>query len=120
MATSLDQTATQDWTCQRCGAYCFASKNSCFKCGAGTDGSVGSAHRRREGLYKPATAPSGDKTKHCKDCGIEFVFTAKEQAFFLSKGFLKGERVRCTDCVKKKKQAQTAWAVTWRWSWRRA
>jgi hypothetical protein len=95
-----------DWYCSSCSARCFGSKSSCFKCGVSRDGtSSGSQHRRREGLYTPSVAavPCVDQTLTCKDCAEEFVSTAKEQAFFRSKGFLNGTRVRCSACAKKKK-----------------
>ena len=38
-----------------------------------------------------------DKTLICKDCGKEFVFTAGEQEFFASKGFV-NEPQRCKEC----------------------
>ena len=36
-----------------------------------------------------------DKTLICKECGAEFVFTAGEQEFYASKGFV-NEPQRCT------------------------
>lgn len=38
-----------------------------------------------------------DKTLTCRDCGVEFIFTASEQEFFAQKGFtnLPG---RCPQC----------------------
>ncbi len=38
-----------------------------------------------------------DKTLKCKDCGIEFVFTVREQEFYKEKGF-DNEPNRCPDC----------------------
>ncbi len=38
-----------------------------------------------------------DKTIVCKDCGQEFPFTAKDQAFFAEKGF-DNEPQRCKPC----------------------
>lgn len=38
-----------------------------------------------------------DKTLTCKDCGSNFAFTAREQAFFAEKGF-QNEPQRCKDC----------------------
>ena len=38
-----------------------------------------------------------DKTLICKDCGNEFVFTAGEQEFYASKGFV-NEPQRCKSC----------------------
>ena len=37
-----------------------------------------------------------DKTIVCKDCGAEFVFTEREQAFYESKQF--SDPVRCKAC----------------------
>ena len=45
-----------------------------------------------------------DKTIVCKDCGTEFVFSAKEQEFYQQKG-LEHEPKRCKDCRIKKKAA---------------
>lgn len=39
-----------------------------------------------------------DKTLICKECGAEFVFTAGEQEFYASKGFV-NEPQRCKACV---------------------
>ncbi len=38
-----------------------------------------------------------DKTLTCRECGVEFVFTASEQEFYASKGFT-NEPGRCPDC----------------------
>ena len=38
-----------------------------------------------------------DKTLVCKECGKEFVFTAGEQEFYASKGFV-NEPQRCKAC----------------------
>ena len=38
-----------------------------------------------------------DKTLNCSDCGADFVFSASEQEFFASKGFV-NEPGRCPDC----------------------
>lgn len=43
-----------------------------------------------------------DKTIICKECGKEFVFSAKEQEFYKQKG-LEHEPKRCKDCRQKKK-----------------
>ena len=45
-----------------------------------------------------------DKTLVCKDCGEEFVFTAREQEFYESKGF-ENEPQRCKPCRDKRKAA---------------
>lgn len=38
-----------------------------------------------------------DKKLKCRDCNVEFVFTAGEQEFYASKGF-GNEPTRCRDC----------------------
>ncbi|SMC47187.1 zinc-ribbon domain containing protein [Papillibacter cinnamivorans] len=38
-----------------------------------------------------------DKTLVCKDCGQEFIFTAREQEFYAEKGFT-NEPQRCKTC----------------------
>lgn len=38
-----------------------------------------------------------DKMLACKDCGGQFVFSAREQQFFAEKGF-QNEPQRCRDC----------------------
>jgi len=43
-----------------------------------------------------------DKTLTCKDCGIEFIFSEGEQAFYKEKGF-ENEPRRCLECRKAKK-----------------
>ncbi len=43
-----------------------------------------------------------DKTKVCKDCGKEFIFTVGEQEFYKEKGFT-NEPVRCKECRDKRK-----------------
>lgn len=47
-----------------------------------------------------------DRTLICRDCGVEFVFTAGEQEFYAQKGFL-NDPVRCPECRKARKQAQS-------------
>ena len=44
-----------------------------------------------------------DKNLVCKDCGVTFVFTEGEQAFYQEKGFT-NEPQRCPDCRRAKKQ----------------
>lgn len=46
-----------------------------------------------------------DKNLTCKDCGVEFVFTEGEQAFYAEKGF-ENEPQRCPDCRRARKQAR--------------
>ena len=43
-----------------------------------------------------------DKTLTCKDCGMEFVFSEGEQAFYKEKGF-ENEPQRCPECRKARK-----------------
>ena len=43
-----------------------------------------------------------DKTLVCKDCGNEFIFSAREQEFYAEKGF-QNEPARCKDCRNAKK-----------------
>ncbi len=43
-----------------------------------------------------------DKTLTCRDCGMDFVFTAGEQQFYATKGFI-NEPVRCPSCRKARK-----------------
>ena len=38
-----------------------------------------------------------DKTLTCKDCGVDFAFTASEQEFYAEKGFT-NEPGRCPEC----------------------
>ena len=38
-----------------------------------------------------------DKVLTCSDCGIDFVFSASEQAFFAEKGFASAPK-RCASC----------------------
>lgn len=48
--------------------------------------------------------PTDDKTIECVDCHEEFIFTLKEQRFFVSKGF--NDPKRCKPCRDAKKQAR--------------
>jgi CxxC-x17-CxxC domain-containing protein len=43
-----------------------------------------------------------DKTLACRDCGMDFVFTAGEQQFYASKGFV-NEPTRCPGCRQARK-----------------
>jgi len=43
-----------------------------------------------------------DKVITCVDCGKEFTFTARDQAFYAEKGFT-NEPKRCKECRDKKK-----------------
>jgi CxxC-x17-CxxC domain-containing protein len=38
-----------------------------------------------------------DKTLRCRDCGMDFIWTSGEQAFYASKGLM-NEPVRCPSC----------------------
>ncbi|MCU0490662.1 MAG: zinc-ribbon domain containing protein [Chloroflexaceae bacterium] len=48
-----------------------------------------------------------DKTLTCRDCGLDFVFTAGEQEFFATKGFT-NEPTRCQGCRQARKGAMGA------------
>ncbi len=45
-----------------------------------------------------------DKTLTCSDCGMEFEFTEREQAFYAEKGF--SEPRRCASCRASRKAAR--------------
>lgn len=47
-----------------------------------------------------------DKTLTCSDCGMEFSFTEREQAFYAEKGF--SEPRRCPSCRQSRKAARAA------------
>jgi len=44
-----------------------------------------------------------DKTLNCRECGVDFVFSASEQAFYAEKGFA-NEPGRCPECRAARKQ----------------
>lgn len=44
-----------------------------------------------------------DKNLSCKECGVDFAFTASEQAFYAEKGF-QNEPSRCPSCRAARKQ----------------
>ncbi len=46
-----------------------------------------------------------DKTLTCRDCGVDFIFSGSEQAFFAEKGFT-NEPGRCPACRANKRSAQ--------------
>jgi len=48
-----------------------------------------------------------DKTITCRDCGMDFVFTAGEQEFYASKGFV-NEPTRCPSCRQARKAQMAA------------
>ncbi|NWG18953.1 MAG: zinc-ribbon domain containing protein [Chloroflexi bacterium] len=43
-----------------------------------------------------------DKTLTCRDCGVDFIFTAGEQEFYAQKGFT-NEPTRCPSCRQQRK-----------------
>ena len=45
-----------------------------------------------------------DQVITCSDCGIDFVFTASEQAFFAEKGFASAPK-RCASCRAQRRAA---------------
>jgi CxxC-x17-CxxC domain-containing protein len=47
-----------------------------------------------------------DKTLTCSDCGMEFAFTEREQAFYAEKGFT--EPRRCPSCRASRKAARSS------------
>jgi CxxC-x17-CxxC domain-containing protein len=47
-----------------------------------------------------------DKTLTCSDCGMEFAFTEREQAFYAEKGF--SEPRRCGSCRASRKAARSS------------
>lgn len=46
-----------------------------------------------------------DKTLTCKECGVEFTFSASEQEFYAEKGF-QNEPARCPECRQKRRRAR--------------
>lgn len=44
-----------------------------------------------------------DRTLSCKDCGVDFDFSAAEQAFYAEKGF-QNDPTRCPSCRQARKQ----------------
>ena len=47
-----------------------------------------------------------DKTLTCRDCGMEFTFTAGEQEFYAQKGF-ENEPTRCPSCRQARKASRS-------------
>jgi hypothetical protein len=45
-----------------------------------------------------------DKSLKCRDCGVDFEFTAREQEFYAEKGF-QNEPGRCPTCRSARKQS---------------
>ncbi len=58
------------------------------------------------GLWRPREVSFVDKTLQCRECGVSFVWTAGEQAFYASKGLMH-QPVRCPDCRARKRQARS-------------
>jgi CxxC-x17-CxxC domain-containing protein len=48
-----------------------------------------------------------DKTLVCKDCSNDFIFSVRDQEFFLEKGF-ENEPQRCRDCRTQRKNARSS------------
>jgi len=44
-----------------------------------------------------------DRTLTCKDCGVEFTFSASEQEFYAEKGF-QNDPARCPECRSARKR----------------
>jgi len=47
-----------------------------------------------------------DKSLTCRDCGVEFIFTAGEQGFYIEKGLL-NEPQRCPACRSARRRERT-------------
>lgn len=47
-----------------------------------------------------------DKVITCRDCGMEFVFTAGEQGFYAERGFV--DPVRCPGCRSARRRERTS------------
>jgi CxxC-x17-CxxC domain-containing protein len=47
-----------------------------------------------------------DKNLTCKDCGTQFIFSVRDQQFYLEKGF-ENEPQRCRDCRSQRKTTRT-------------
>ncbi|MCY3018655.1 MAG: zinc-ribbon domain containing protein [Planctomycetota bacterium] len=54
----------------------------------------------------PEGAPAQDKLLTCVDCGVQFVFTARDQAFYQERGYQTPRR--CKPCRDKRKSGQQA------------
>jgi len=48
-----------------------------------------------------------DITLTCRDCGKEFIFSERDQAFFAEKGW-QNQPTRCRDCARAKRQQMDA------------
>jgi CxxC-x17-CxxC domain-containing protein len=53
-----------------------------------------------------------DKSLQCSDCGATFTFTAEEQEFYQSKGYV-NEPKRCPDCRQARKARQNTGTSTY-------
>jgi CxxC-x17-CxxC domain-containing protein len=48
-----------------------------------------------------------DKNLTCKDCGLQFLFSVRDQQFYAEKGF-ENEPQRCRDCRTQRKTTRSA------------
>ena len=48
-----------------------------------------------------------DRTLACKECGVEFTFSASEQEFYAEKGF-QNDPARCPECRTARKRQRSA------------
>lgn len=48
-----------------------------------------------------------DRTLTCKECGVEFVFSASEQEFYAEKGF-QNDPARCPQCRTARKRQRSS------------
>ncbi|MCL1816755.1 MAG: zinc-ribbon domain containing protein [Clostridiales bacterium] len=48
-----------------------------------------------------------DRTLTCKECGVEFIFSASEQEFYAEKGF-QNDPARCPECRTARKRQRNA------------
>jgi CxxC-x17-CxxC domain-containing protein len=48
-----------------------------------------------------------DKTLVCKDCSNQFIFTVRDQEFYIEKGF-ENEPQRCRDCRTQRKNSRSS------------
>ena len=51
-----------------------------------------------------------DRTLKCRECGVDFVFTAGEQAFFAEKGLMNDPQ-RCPSCRANRRRERTGVGV---------
>lgn len=57
---------------------------------------------RREPAGRKVTVLATDQTLRCRECGRDFVFTAGEQEFYLSRGLM-NTPARCPECRQARK-----------------